>query len=163
LPATERFARELRLVAARAPPDDARPDCERLLRDVAREREPDDPEREPEPERGLALEPLLLEPLRLDAERPPEPLRLDELRLAVEPLLPDFELPWAILASLISGARGSVHRYVVLGERFADALNVVPEAVDVLAHLLAGLADALADLADLLDDAMNIHPARAPS
>jgi hypothetical protein len=167
LPAIERFARELRLLleAPRAPLDDARPDCDRLLRDAARERELDEPEREleREPERGLALAPLLLEPLRLDAERPPEPLRLDELRLAVEPLLPDFELPWAILASLISGARGSVRRHVVLGERFADALDVVPEAVDVLAHLLAALADALADLADLLYDAMNIQPARLPS
>jgi hypothetical protein len=110
LPAVERFARELRLLleARRAPLDDARPDCDRPLRDAARERELDEPEREPE--RGLALAPLLLEPLRLDAERPLEPLRLDELRRTVEPLLPDFELPWAILASLILGARGSIRR-----------------------------------------------------
>jgi hypothetical protein len=84
LPAIERFARELRLLleARRAPLDDARPDCDRPLRDAARERELDEPEGEleREPERGLALAPLLLEPLRPDAERPPELLRLDELR-----------------------------------------------------------------------------------
>jgi hypothetical protein len=99
--ALERFPPDLRLLleGLRAPLDDARFDCDRLLRDAVRERELD------EPERGLALAPLLLEPLRPDAERERElPLRLDELRRPAEPLLcPDFELPWAILASLILG------------------------------------------------------------
>ena len=93
----------------RAPADDARLDWDRLLRDAGRERELDEPDRVPErgfalvPERGFTLAPFALEPLRLDAERPPErPLPLDELRGPVEPLFcPDFELPWAIVASLI--------------------------------------------------------------
>jgi hypothetical protein len=98
--APERFRPELRLLleGLRAPDDDARLDWDRLLRDGVRERELE------EPERGFALAPFVLEPLRPDAERAPAPLRLDELRRLVEPLFcPDFELPWAILASLSLG------------------------------------------------------------
>jgi len=96
--AAERCPPELRLVLERlrAPLDEARFDCDRLLRDAGRERELD------EPYRDFALAPFALEPLRLDAERPLAPLlRLDELRPPAEPLFcPDFELPWAIMASL---------------------------------------------------------------
>jgi len=96
--AAERCPPELRLLleGLRAPPDDARFDRGRLLRDAAvREPELDEPDRLPDepdrvPERGLALAPFVLRP--------------DELRRPVEPLFcPDFELPWAILASLILG------------------------------------------------------------
>ena len=105
--APERFRPELRLLleGLRAPDDDARLDRDRLLRDGVRERELE------EPERGFAPAPFELEPLRPDAERAPAPLRLDELRRLVEPLFcPDFELPWAILASLILGFVGRVRR-----------------------------------------------------
>jgi hypothetical protein len=98
--AAERFPPELRLLLEvfRAPADDARVDWDRLLRDAGLERELRDAGREREPvvpERGFALAPFALEPLRLDPERPPErPLPLDELRRPVEPLFcPDFELP----------------------------------------------------------------------
>jgi hypothetical protein len=107
--ASERFRPELRLLleGLRAPDDDARLDWDRLLRDGVRERELEEPDREPE--RGFALAPFELEPLRPDAERAPAPLRLDELRRLVEPLFcPDFELPWAILASLILSFVGRV-------------------------------------------------------
>jgi len=101
----ERFVAELRLLleGLRAPPDDARFDRDRLLRDAVRERELDEPDRVPE--RALALEPFALEPARLDAERLAElPLRLDGLRPPAEPLLcPDFEVPSAILASFSLG------------------------------------------------------------
>jgi hypothetical protein len=103
--AAERCPPELRLLleGLRAPLDDDRFDCDRLFPDAARERELGEPDRVLE--RGLALPPFVPEPLRLDAERAPEPLlRLDELRLPAEPLFcPDFEVPWAILASLILG------------------------------------------------------------
>ncbi|HEX6583842.1 MAG TPA: hypothetical protein VF056_09570 [Thermoleophilaceae bacterium] len=79
--AADRCPPELRLLleGLRAPPDDARFDRGRLLRDAAvRERELDEPDRVPE--RGLALAPFVLRP--------------DELRRPVEPLFcPDFELP----------------------------------------------------------------------
>ena len=145
------------------PLDEALFDCDRLFRDAARERELDEPEGVPG--RDFALAPFALEPPRLDAERPPEPppLRLDEFRPPVEPLFcPDFELPWAILASLILGLRGSGPSLVDLRERFADALDVVAEAVDALAHVLAVLPNALTDRANLLDDAVNVCAPRAP-
>ena len=98
--AAERCPPDLRLLleGLRAPLEEARFDCDRLLRDAGRERELDEPDRVPE--RDFALAPFALEPLRLDAERPPvPPLRLDELRPPAEPLFcPDFELPWAIMA-----------------------------------------------------------------
>ena len=99
--AVEPFLVELRLLLEgfRAPLDDARLDRDPALRDAVRGRELDEPDRAPE--RDFALAPFAFEPLRLDAERPPErPLPLDALRRPVEPLFcPDFELPWAILAS----------------------------------------------------------------
>jgi hypothetical protein len=92
-PAFERFALEDRLPPddLRVPPDDARLDGARLLLEAVRER---------------ALPPFALEPPREDAERVPERPPLDEPRLLDEPLLwPDFEVPWAILASLWSYLR----------------------------------------------------------
>jgi hypothetical protein len=80
-------------------------------------------------ERDLALEPFELEPLRDELERPPErPLRLDELRPLCELFFcPDAEVRWAILASLsVSVGWGCFADRSVLGERLADALNVVP-------------------------------------
>jgi hypothetical protein len=88
-PAFDRFPLEDRLPpdALRAPPDDARLDGARLLLEAVRER---------------ALPPFALEPPREDAERAPERPPLDEPRLLDEPLLcPDFEVPWAIVASLV--------------------------------------------------------------
>jgi len=83
----------------RLPPEDlpaapeARLDCVRLLLDAVRER-------------GLALAPLALEPPRDDAVRAPERLApLDEPRLFAESLFcPDFEGPWAILASFVGSS-----------------------------------------------------------
>jgi hypothetical protein len=82
----ERLWLELRPPAEdlRAPPDEARLDGVCLLLDALRE--PD-----------FALAPLEFERLREDAERLPP---LEEPRFALPLLCPDFEVSWAILASL---------------------------------------------------------------
>jgi hypothetical protein len=88
-PAFERFVLEDRLPPddLRAPPDDARLAGVRLLLEAVRER---------------ARPPFALEPPREGPERVPERPPLDEPRLLDERLVcPDFEVPWAIVASLV--------------------------------------------------------------
>jgi hypothetical protein len=94
----ERLWVELRRPAEdlRAPPDEARLDGVRLLLDALRE--PD-----------FALVPLELERLRVGAERRPP---LDEpLFLALPLRCPDFEVSWAILASLFASRRLGLLRF----------------------------------------------------